>query len=101
MKNLDITKMITISTAHITKETADILNASANYPFVTDLPVIYTKGEYGYMIHIPEYYGDEGEFENMPLDLYPVMNLAKENDCEWLCLDRDGEFVDSFETYDW
>lgn len=95
--NLEITKMLTISTAHITEETAVMLEREVKYG-VDNIPLaIYNKAEFGWIIFVSEYYKDL----NMPEDLMSCLDLAKENNCEWLCLDCDGLIVPDLQTYDW
>lgn len=94
----EITKMITISTAHITEDTANKLEREVKYG-TNDIPLsIYAKAEFGWLIFVSDYYKD---LLNMPKDLMDCLDLAKENDCEWLCLDCDGLIVPDLPTYDW
>jgi alpha-mannosidase len=37
----------------------------------------------------------------VPYDLIVCMQLALNNDCLWLCLDRDGEILDEIDQYNW
>ena len=90
---LEICKMLTISTAHITKETADMLSISE-----TDL-IVYDKDEYGWWIAVCDI--DLYELSGVPDDLAACVRLAMQNGCEWLCLDCDGEVVDCLPTYEW
>ena len=87
---MEITKMLTVSTANISMETAELLDGDISI-------VVYNKGVYGWFIHIP----DDPEEYDIPQDLLKLMNFAKDLDCEWLCLDRDGEVLDYLETFDW
>lgn len=102
---MDITKMLTISTGHVTFETAELLNDEADTWTNLNLPAIYTKGEYGYMIHVPEDFLDEDEdgplYHDIPGDLHEVMSFAFAHDCNWLCLDRDGEVLKELNYYEW
>lgn len=93
---MEISKMLTISTVHITKETNDLLESEADKNITIGFPEVYGKENYGYFIHVPE---DLEEYEEVPRDLLKCMLLAQKNDCEWLCLDCDGEVVDELETY--
>lgn len=87
---MEISKMLTVSTAHINKETAKMLDGDIDI-------VIYDKGVYGWFIHIP----DDPEEYNIPQELLKLMKFAKDLDCDWLCLDSDGEILDYLETYEW
>lgn len=94
----EISKMLTLSTAHISEETAVMLEREVKYG-VNDIPLsIYNKAEFGWFIYVSEYYKD---IEDIPEDLMSCLDLAKENECDWLCLDCDGIIVPELPTYDW
>lgn len=99
---MEIKKMLTISTAHITDETADLLDANQLNV------VMYNKGEFGWFIHLDEdnlsnYYdsNDKASYFYIPEELLKLMKFAQDLGCKWLCLDRDGEELEYFETFDW
>lgn len=95
---MEISKMLTISTAHITEETADALNKSV-YGLESCIDLcVYEKKGYGFFIHIPE---DWEEKRNIPMDLQACVKLADVNGCIWLCLDRDAETVNQLPVYEW
>ena len=99
----DIAKMITVSTCHIRRETAeeiDELIEKGERPFGL---VIYPKGEYGWFIYVSsEEYRDESEdIKETPDDLTECIMLAKKNGCVWLAIDRDGEEDPSLTSYEW
>lgn len=89
MDRLEICKMLTLSTAHISKKTASILKS--NSPVVS-----YEKGRYGWFI----YFG-ESDQEHLPEDLARVIGFTRSCGCDWLCLDRDGEIATDLLVYDW
>lgn len=97
MKDLEITKMITVSTVHLRKETCDDLD-NDNVPIT-----YYKKGEYGYFIHI---WVDElgNVIESLKMqheDLAKLICFAYSLGCEWLCIDCDGPEVDGLDKYGW
>ena len=93
---LKISKMLTLSTAHITKETADLLDAF-DIPF--DI-CIYDKGTA--LDHCGWFLVDWTlSEETIPEDLRACFKLAERNGCEWLCLDCDGPVEDCLPTYEW
>lgn len=98
---MEITRMLTISTAHISKETADLL--AGEYP-IDSVPVwemsigIYSKEEYGWYIYFSL---AERIHPSMPEDLAACLRLAHQHQCEVLCLDCDGEIVEGLPVYDW
>lgn len=107
MQRLEITKMLTISTANISKETADLINEECNTWSNPEFPACFTKGEFGYLINVPEDFIGEDEdgapycTYDIPDDLFNCMSLAYERDCQWLCFDRDGMVVETLPVFDW
>ena len=89
-----IDKMMTISTIHVSPETAHLLDDELT---VTKWGlIVYEKSAYGWFINL-----GFDELFNVPLDLLHCINYALENGCSWLCLDRDGDVADDLLTYDW
>lgn len=94
---MDITKCLTISTAHITEETSKKLQLD---PCTNILGLsVYEKGEYGWWIYV----GDDLSIlpKDLPLDLMACICEAFTNNCQWLCLDCDAEELDELPTYEW
>ena len=94
---MEIAKMWTLSTGHITKETNKYLRESVNSMEI-DRPVIYEKGEYGYYIPVIDEFDDES---NYPEDMQRIIDVARDLDCDLICLDRDGEIVKWLPVYNW
>ena len=97
---MQIERMITISTAHISEETEQLLieNAENNHFGIS----VYSKDVYGFWIYVPNKLNNViDNNEKLPDDLWNCIMLAINNGCTWLCLDRDGEIVDGLETFDW
>jgi len=91
--------VLTLSTGHIRRETAKALENEAKCNN-NEIPlVVYEKGEYGWFINVPDDF-DYEEIE-LPSDLKRCIDLAKENSCDWLCLDRDGVILPTLLIYDW
>lgn len=102
----EIDQMITISTCHISQETAQILEDSSEERTSLCLPATYTKGKYGFLIYVGEDFTgdrikDSDACNDVPDDLYECMKLARKQGCVWLCLDRDAMVVDNLPSYDW
>lgn len=108
---LEIHKMLTLSTAHITPETANQLDEYLGY-FAEEDPnhrpaeepeqqfeglAVYPKAEYGWFIYIGHADGAEG----LPADLAYLIGFTQQQGCLWLCLDRDGDVVDDLISYEW
>lgn len=89
---MEINKMLTISTAHISEETAKLLDKDE-----IGIPV-FNKGNYGWFIFVPQY---NDYVSYIPKDLNHLLTFAKDCDCDWLCLDADGEILDYLETFVW
>lgn len=95
---MDITKCLTMSIAHITRTTEEKLEHEPDTNLMN--LSVYKKSEYGYWIHVPEDFLKSDRME-IPFDLWRCMMMAYENDCRWLCLDRDGMEIELLQTYDW
>lgn len=94
---MEIHKMLTLSTSHISKETAQLFDAF-ELPF--DL-CIYDKraglDHYGWFL--TDWSLSQGM--NIPHDLFACFRVAEENGCDWLCLDCDGEVLKHLPVYEW
>ena len=95
---LEISKILTISTAHISLIGAEYLDYEVETG-TTEL-IVYEKGEYGWLI-LARYCDEDGYDSDVPKCIRDCIDLAKKHDCEWLCLDRDGEVVSELPNYDW
>lgn len=91
--DLEIEPMLTISTGHITKDTADAFDAKMGDD---GIPAFFPKGDYGWFVFVPDQIEPE-----CPADLASLLRFAKEKGCTWLVLDCDAEQVDGLPTYDW
>lgn len=95
---MEISKMITVSTAHITEKTAKELHYAAEMMGSSIDVCVYEKKEYGFFIHVSDDWESECE---IPSDLMDCIKLARNNGCEWLCLDRDAEIESELPVYKW
>ena len=103
---MDISKMLTVSTVHITKETAKFIHNVCKDNNLSRL-IVYDKSakysdcteRYGWFI----YCNVDLQDLQVPEDLLQVMCFARYNHCDWLCLDRDSEVVASkyLDVYEW
>ncbi len=90
-------KMLALSTAHVTKKTAELMDAGK-----IEGVVLYNKGEYGWFIYIPEDSDEIVELQGkIPNDLYECMYFASDNWFDWLMFDRDVEVIDKLPEYQW
>lgn len=97
----DKTIMMTISTAHISENTArwllDEINESRSNL------AVYDKKNAGFFIYIPDdILTDLEQEEIIPSDLYQCVQFALDNYSTLLCLDSDGPIVSGkLETFTW
>lgn len=88
---MEIYKMLVLSTGHISKKTAHLLD-------MNDAGVVvYPKDEYGWFVVVSDWI----DHENIPDDLKKCLELAERHGCDWLCLDCDGKLVPDLATYKW
>ena len=88
---LEISLMLTISTAHISERTAIMLKCTSEE---LDIP-IYTMGEYGWLVYV------SAEFTSPFEDLNEIAAFARQHNCTWVRLDPDGHIIDDLLVYDW
>ena len=88
---MEISKMLTLSTSHVTEATLTKLEAEAtdnNYPCLS----VYKKEDFGYIIYIDKHaYNRDHAGDYLPGDLRTVVAFTIETECNILCLDCDGE----------
>lgn len=82
-------KMLELSTSHVTRETAWVLDTGK---------WCYVKGDYGWFVHVPD---PSDESEAMPDDLRWILAYAREVGCHWIMFDRDADPIDELPSYDW
>lgn len=88
---VEVQKMLVLSTAHISRETALYLD---NYQSIG-----YSKDEYGWFIPITDV---DTQYRNgWPDDLWAIRKFAIAHGCSWIMLDRDADTIDGLETWDW
>ena len=97
---MEICKMLTLSMAHIMSSTNDWLLSES--PGETPL-VVYEKDDYGWFIWIASELFEErlDQYEGIPDDLYALMQAAWTEECDWLCLECNGEIEADLPVYDW
>lgn len=87
---MEISKILTVSTAHINKSTRELLDQDVYEAWQV---IAYPKGDYGWFIYAVEAGG-------APPDLAMAMQYVKQNGCDWLCLDQDGP-IEDLPIYEW
>jgi hypothetical protein len=86
-----VCSLLVASTAHVTATEAQSL---------TDLGL--ARGEFGFFLHVA---GDPNalrtELGALSEGLQGIIDEARNRDCPYLLLDRDGPSIDGLPTYDW
>ncbi len=96
LTKFEIQKILVISTAHITLKDNKHLEYDAIFPDKAKL--IVDKFNYGYYICVSnnpiknEFYSDA---------VWNLIQLAKDQGCQYLKLDRDGQIYNELEKFDW
>lgn len=90
---LEFRKVLVLSTAHATAETAKMLDSTpvALWPVVGG-----PYGTYGWFMYVHE--DNDGL---IPDDLFGVMQYARANGCDNILFDCDALEVDGLPTYEW
>ena len=90
--------MLALSTGHITRETADLMDINR-----IGGVVLYNKDAAGWFVHIPDSGLDFDELEDgeCPADLYRCMKYARDNGCDWIMFDCDVETIEDLPVYNW
>lgn len=83
---MEISKMLTISTAHISQETVKFINNNNIASF---------SGEYAWIIYTKD------NTEILPNDLKEAVRIANNKKCDWLRLDCDGEILNNLKQFEW
>ena len=97
-KKLDITRCLTISTAHISEETNKKLQDEDDKLHDYGDVTVYKKEYVGFWIWCER---DFDLSDNIPEDLARCINFTRDHNCEWLCLDCEGDIIDELPSYDW
>lgn len=92
--NKETDSMLTLSTAHITSQTAEFIDKG----LIKESNIhCYPKNEYGWFLNI----NSVTIAQNLPEDLKNVINYAVNHGYSFICFDRDAEEIDDLETYEW
>lgn len=93
---MEIARMWTLSTAHITEKTDRWLTKQVKEP--TEGLCVYKKTG-GYFIYVPSYF--EWNEMDTPEDIDPIFATAIAENLDWICLDSDGPIEKSLEIHEW
>ena len=87
-----ITRMLELSTEHLSESTVDLIEMKTN-----DIPVFYDKaGRVWFPVLVPESWP-----HTMPADLKGVFEHAAAQNCAWVMFDRDCDTLPSLPTFEW
>jgi hypothetical protein len=87
---LEICRMLTLSTAHITEITDRYISQNLIASFASEFGyIIYTSGE------------SLNYAQGYPEELKALLQFARDNGCDYLNLDRDGPVIPQFPAYKW
>lgn len=96
----EIDKMLSLSTAHITKATGDWLDEQSKLTANNEMELItYPKGEYGWFI--PLYKEMFEEQKIIPESLLLILGYAWGTGCQWIMFDNEIEEIDDLPKYVW
>jgi hypothetical protein len=96
-----LVKSLDISTGHLTKAEADLLDEAAKGE--SENPVTAYKYEYGHFVYVPDENDDHlaiAEYGYSPQFL-AILRRARELGCKYVQYDCDGIQYDDLETYSW
>lgn len=100
LSGLEISKMLTLCTGHISEKTADLITRESDENIMG--LCVYTKAsegeKYGWFIYLNSNTEDK---KHIPSDLLGCIELARDNGCSILCLDHDGPVYSDLPTFDW
>lgn len=108
-----IERTLTLSTAHISSKTNDILQELKPSDFLQDafdddknkLPFRFIANHhYGYIIFLSDYNKEDESIKRVLLkvpDLNPMIAFAVSKDCTMINLDRDAEVIPDLPTFEW
>lgn len=91
-ESLEISRILTVSTAHISPQTAKLMDMDGIHAG------FYSAGESGYHILTADW---ENYSDMMPDDLRACVKFAARHGCDWLCLDGDAGTVPDLPVYEW
>lgn len=88
----EITKMLVLSTGHLT-------DTACNEFFQSNRGPWYEKDPFGWFVNV-ETLNNDCE-QDLPLSIEDCLEYAINLDCNWVMFDRDGPLVEELTQYDW
>lgn len=94
-----IENILTISTAHLSREDARILE---KHPmFFNAYPKYEDSDLVGWIIDTCEYRYDQAFLGDSPGSIRSIIEAALEMNVQWINIDRDGDTIDELPAYEW
>lgn len=90
---MEIRKALCLSTSHVTRETAALLDSNEARQFKRIIGGDYDNA--GWFIYCSQEQGD------IPDDLFRVMQFALQHDCQHLLFDRDADLIAELPWWEW
>ena len=100
MPELEIAKVLVVSTGHVSKDEAELWNDDQG---VGD-DGQWSRGwarDWGWMLYLGMEKDTEDEFAGVSEGLRGVIETARLADCIWIMFDCDGPTIEGIPTYDW
>lgn len=97
-KSVETGRYCVLSTAHLTVQTAGLLDGWASWP-PTERPIDIAASVYGWFI--PTRSLDEARQAQLPADLLRLMAFGRSRGFQFLLLDCDGDRSDDLPVHDW
>lgn len=94
-----IEKILTLSTAHVTADTAAQLDDRQHQMLGIAPFICFQKDDYGWFVHVPTV-PEVTWHGQIPPDLNACMAMARAEGCTWLMFDCDADPVEGLPTYD-
>lgn len=95
---LEISRMLTISTAHVTPGTLTFLRTECENNTLG--LAVYPKDDFGFYIYLPDSECLDAILLDAPEDLQNVLRFCSDVECNVLCLDSDGSYLPYLPSYD-
>ena len=97
-----VRKFLDISTAHITENTAGMLDDSVHQFLGTAPFIAYPLGDAGWLVYVPsEDSPNTNTLAEFHPDLLACMEYARQHNCDYIMFDQDGTVIDDLPAYDW
>lgn len=103
---MPVEKVLSLSTAHISSETNELLDqlGYVNDSEPNPLSFRFVPHHYGFIIFMRSELKEEEDrkrIEDDAPELLPIMDYAIKNNCSMIDIDRDADIMLEFKTFDW